>query len=484
MTLINKNEYLRKIPSVDEILRKPELQGLSRKLPRSMIVRAVHLLLEEKRKRILSMTDLSQFEGGISQDVTLSQIEEKITEVEQPSLKRVINASGIIVHTNLGRAPLSEEAIKAMVEVGRYYSNLEFDLEGGQRGSRYAHVDSLLMELTGADAGFVVNNNAAAVLLCLNTLAKGKEVIISRGELIEIGGSFRIPEIMEQSGATLVEVGTTNRTHIRDYREAINEQTAVILRAHTSNYRIVGFTSEVELSELNRLGKEHNIPVMLDMGSGNFMDSSSLGLRDEPTVQDAVKSGIDIITFSGDKLLGGPQAGIIIGRDRYIQIIKKNPLSRALRVDKLTLAALEATLRTYVLKPEHIDDIPVIRMLMVSESTLKKKAQKVVRAIKKQAPSLDVSAVRDTSQVGGGAYPLHDLPTWVVSINPLPVTVNEFESNLRTCTPPVISRISRERVLLDMRTISTGETSLLPECILSVVKRCKCSDKQAKGNSQ
>jgi L-seryl-tRNA(Ser) seleniumtransferase len=280
---------------------------------------------------------------------------------------------------------------------------------------------------------------------------------------------------MEQSGATLIEVGTTNRTHLRDYRKAINEQTALILRVHTSNYRIVGFTSEVEFSELCRLGKEHNIPVILDMGSGNLIHSASLGLRDEPIVQDAVKSDADIITFSGDKLLGGPQAGIIIGREKYIQTIKKNPLARALRIDKLTLAALEATLRTYVLTPEHIDDLPVMKMLMVSDSTLRKRAQRVVRAIKKQVPSFDASIMRDTSQVGGGAYPLHDLPTWVVSLNPSPLTVNEFEHYVRTCTPPIISRISKDRILLDMRTIFPEEISLIVQSIYEAEKSAKAA---------
>jgi L-seryl-tRNA(Ser) seleniumtransferase len=473
MVLVNKNDYLRKIPSVDEILNRTEVQELTRKFPRSMVVKAVQQLLEERRKKILSATDFGEFEQGMPPEAALFEIEEKICKIKQLSLRRVINASGIIVHTNLGRAPLSQEAIKAVGEMAKYYSNLEFDLENGQRGFRFSHVEGLLKELTEAGAGFVVNNNAAAVLLCLNTMAKGKEVIISRGELIEIGGSFRIPEIMEQSGARLVEVGTTNRTHIRDYREAVNEQTAVILKAHTSNYRVVGFSSEVELSELNRLGREHNVPVMFDMGSGNFLNSSVLGLKGEPTVQDAVRSGIDIITFSGDKLLGGPQAGIIIGKDRYLKTIKNNPLARALRIDKLTLAALEATLRTYVLTPEHIDDIPVMRMLRVSDSLLKKRAQKIVRAIKKQLPFLDVSVIQDASQVGGGAYPLHDLPTWMVSINPLPLGVNEFESCLRTGTPAVITRISRDRVLLDMRTIFPEEASLIPKCIFQVIHKNK-----------
>ncbi len=467
--MYTRNEYLKNIPSVDEILRTTEVQELLLRFSRVLVVKAIQLVLEEKRKMILSKTDESNFEKGRLSDVSAQLIEAKIAEITQPSLKRVINASGIIVHTNLGRAPLCEEAIASVVEVARYYSNLEFNLVKGERGNRYSHVEGLLKEITGAEAGFVVNNNAAAVLLCLNTLATGKEVIISRGELIEIGGSFRIPEIMSQSGAKLVEVGTTNRTHLRDYQEAINEQTAVILKAHTSNFRVVGFTAEVEVSDLNTLGREYDIAVMLDMGSGNLVKAASFGLRDEPIAQDAVKSGMDIVTFSGDKLLGGPQAGIILGKKKYIQALRRNPLSRALRIDKLTLAALEATLRTYVFKPEHIDDLPVMRMLMASESVLKKRARTLTRLLAKHNTDLAVAVVKDNSQVGGGAYPLDDVPTWAVAIDPSPMTVNDFEYLLRTCNPPIISRISKDKVLLDMRTVFPDEISLIAESISIVV---------------
>lgn len=464
-----KNDCLRKLPSVDELLKRPDLQHLILEFSRSIVVQAVQLLLEERRKNILALIDTSRPEILTTHDITLSEIENKVTELIQPSLKRVINATGIIVHTNLGRTPLSEEAIRHVVEVARHYSNLEFELEDSGRGFRSTHIESLLQKITGAEAGFVVNNNAAAVLASLNTLSRGKEVIISRGELIEIGGSFRIPEIMQQSGATLVEVGSTNRTHLADYEAAINERTALLLSAHTSNYRIIGFTAEVNLSELISLGRKHGIPVMYDMGSGNFVAPSLLGLRDEPTVQETVKSGADIITFSGDKLLGGPQAGIIVGKSKYIRMIKNNPLTRALRIDKMTLAALEATLKTYVLKPDKIESIPVIRMLTYDEGFLKKRAQKVVRAVKKQLPLLDISAVRDTSRVGGGAYPLHDLPTWAVSIDPVPVSVNACEKFLRTGSPPVISRISKDRVLLDMRTIFPDDDLLVAACIIKAL---------------
>ncbi len=473
MPAANNNQYLRRIPSVDEILNTTDVQALLLQFSHTMIVKAIHLLLTEKRNRMLSMKEPCQFEKELSLKTALPQIKAKIREIEAPSLKHVINASGIVVHTNLGRAPLAEDAVKAICGVAGCYSNLEFDLKEGKRGSRYDHVESLLRELSGSEAGLAVNNNAAAVLLCLSTLAQGKQVIISRGELVEIGGSFRIPDIMKQSGATLVEVGSTNRTHLRDYREAINEQTAIILKVHMSNYRIVGFSSEVGLSELNKLGSEHNIPVMFDMGSGNLIDSSFLGLTGDLTVQDTVKSGTDIITFSGDKLLGGPQAGIILGRDMFIQKIKRNPLARVVRIDKLTLAALESTLKNYAHNPEHIDNIPVIRMLAASESLLKKRAKKIVKAVKEQTPFQNVSLTRDTSQVGGGAYPLHDLPTWVVSIDPAPLALNEFENLLRTGTLPIVARISKERILLDMRTILPDEVSLIPGCIVEVAKSAK-----------
>ena len=467
--VMNKNDYLRNIPSVDEIINRPEVSDLARRFSRSIIVKAVQRLLSERREKILSAPSLDQLENEVSLDEVVSQIETKINEISQLSLRRVINASGIIVHTNLGRAPLSEEAVEAIIGVARYYNNLEFDLESGRRGSRNDHTGSLLRELTGAENSLAVNNNAAAVLLCLNALAKGKEVIISRGELVEIGGSFRIPDIMHQSGATLVEVGTTNRTHPSDYRKAINEQTALILKVHTSNYRVVGFSSEVELSELVEIGGQYNIPVMFDMGSGNFIESSLSGLRDEPTVQDSLKSGVDVVTFSGDKLLGGPQAGIIAGKNICLKEIRKNPLLRALRIDKLTVAALEATLKNYILNPDSAGDIPVIGMLTVSDDMLRKRALKIKRKINKLVPALDVSVAQDASRVGGGAYPLHDLPTWVVSVNPSPLSVNEFECLLRKCTPPVISRISRERVLLDVRTLFQEEDSLVAGCVSNVL---------------
>jgi len=460
-----KNNVLRKIPSVDEVLQRKEVDTLVQKHTRTVVVKAVQMLLEEKRKTLRSSSPLTPAKADRTARVTPDGIEEKIGQIKMPSLKQVINATGIIIHTNLGRSPLSEDAVHAVVDAARYYSNLEFDLSGGVRGARSDHVEGLLQELTGAEGGYVVNNNAAAVLLSLNTLAQSREVIVSRGELIEIGGSFRIPDIMQQSGATLIEVGTTNRTRLADYRNAVCENTGVILKAHTSNYRVVGFTEQVDLAALTLLGSEHSIPVMFDMGSGNIISPRSLGLGDEPTVQEAVKSGVDLITFSGDKLLGGPQAGIIIGKNKYLQTIRKNPLARALRIDKLTLAALEATLKAYALGPAAIEKIPVMRMLMTPEANLKTRARHIVRRLKKTVPSLRAVAVRDVSQVGGGAYPLHDLPTWAVAIQPSALSPDALARILRSGYPPVIARICKDNVLLDMRTIAPEEDRLLVQCV-------------------
>jgi L-seryl-tRNA(Ser) seleniumtransferase len=464
----DKNKLLRNIPAVDEIMKNQEVIELFEEFPREMVLNAVKMILDERRKKILNSGSSDQTNPDRVKMVNKDEIIQKIDLMKELSLKRVINATGIIIHTNIGRAPLSEEAVNAVIEAAKYYSNLEFDISTGKRGKRYTHVKSLLQDITGAESGIVVNNNAAAVLLCLSTFAKGNEVIISRGELIEIGGSFRIPEIMEQSGAKLVEVGSTNRTHIEDYKNAITEKTKMILKVHTSNYRVVGFTSEVGLDDLNKLAKDYNLPLLLDMGSGNFMPAEELGLKDEPTVQDEVLSGADIVTFSGDKLLGGPQAGIIVGKNKYIDRIAKSPLNRALRVDKLTLAALEATLKAYILSDEAKADIPVIKMLKMSEEELKNRADHVVRTIKNKCSVFKLSVCKDSSQVGGGAYPLHDIPTYVVSLDSTPLSVNKFESLLRSLKTPVIARIKNDRVLFDMRTLLDDEVEILPDLICSL----------------
>jgi L-seryl-tRNA(Ser) seleniumtransferase len=353
---------------------------------------------------------------------------------------------------------LGKEVLKNIHLVAQGYSNLEFDLQSGERGSRYTHVEELLCKISGAEAALVVNNNAAAILLALNTLAEGKEVVVSRGELVEIGGSFRLPDVMKKSGANLKEVGTTNRTHLHDYEQAINEKTALLLKVHTSNFRILGFTAEVSLKDLVKLGRTKGLPVMQDLGSGCLLDLSRYGLPQEPTVQEALRAGADLVTFSGDKLLGGPQGGIILGQKKYVDLIKKNPLNRAVRIDKLTLAGLEATLRTYLDHEKALTQIPVLKMLTYSESELKKRAKRLQRAITQELSSLcQVQIKNETSPVGGGSLPLQHLPTWVIALRPLQISVSEMEKRLREQEPPIIARIQEDTILLDMRTIDEKE---------------------------
>jgi L-seryl-tRNA(Ser) seleniumtransferase len=374
----------------------------------------------------------------------------------------VINATGVVIHTNLGRAPLHPSAIEHLIEISKTYSNLEYDLDRGERGSRYAHVEEILCRLSGAESALVVNNNAGAVLLVLNTLAEGKEVIVSRGELVEIGGAFRIPDVMKRSGALLREVGTTNRTHFNDYQKAIGPHTALLLKVHTSNFRVMGFTSEVSLQDLVQLGREHQLPVVDDLGSGCLIDLTRYGLEKEPTVQETIKTGVDAVTISGDKLLGGPQAGIILGKKIFLDLFKINPLTRALRIDKLTLAALESTLLLYLDEKRAMEEIPTLRMLSLDTGRLKRRGKRLLKRLSGMTnKKMTFTLKEDVSQVGGGALPLQELPTVVVAIKPLEVSLNSLEANLRKADPPIISRISKEELILDMRTVSDEEIPLL-----------------------
>jgi len=383
----------------------------------------------------------------------------------------VINATGVVLHTNLGRAPLSAEALRNLVEVAGGYSNLEFNLETGERGSRYEHVEDLLCRISGAESALVVNNNAGAVLLALNTLAEGKEVIVSRGQLVEIGGSFRIPDVMRKSGARLVEVGTTNRTHPGDYERAITAETALLLKVHASNFRILGFTAEVSLKDLVALAGARGLPVMEDLGSGCFVDLSAYGIEHEPTVQEAVQAGADVVTFSGDKLLGGPQAGIILGKKKFIDPIKKNPLNRALRIDKLTLAGMEATLKIYLDPSRVIKALPALGMMTWPAEEVKKRAGRFRRKVGRELPAgYQVTLREDSSQVGGGALPLQALPTWVVAIRPLLLSAASLEERLRKSDPPVIARVKEEEVLLDLRTVAGEEEAALLEAVKKALK--------------
>jgi L-seryl-tRNA(Ser) seleniumtransferase len=383
----------------------------------------------------------------------LNELRRELTG-DESSLRRVVNATGVVLHTNCGRALLAPEVARFVAEQAERYSNLELNIETGARGSRYVHVEEILCRLTGAEAAMVVNNNAAAVLLMMNTFAQGKDVIVSRGELVEVGGSFRIPEVLKAGGANLVEVGSTNKTWLRDYESAIGPETALLLKVHTSNYRVEGFTHSVSGAELVELGEKQGLPVMEDLGSGSFFDGASLGFPIEPTIKQTVKAGLALVTFSGDKLLGGPQAGIIVGKKEYIKRLRANQLTRALRVDKLTLAALEGTLRLY--ENGGIDEIPVWRMLSLPLDTLRLAASELVLALQSN-PAINVELKEDVSQVGGGAWPMVEIPTWVCAIRPIQGSVIELESFLRLGTVAILSRIHKDWVLIDVRTLLSGD---------------------------
>lgn len=457
-----QQKLLRQLPGVDYILNLPLLQNMLGQYPRRLVLEAIRQLLENLR------LDIREGRPVSLEDTTLETgVQFLVGEVVRPNLRRVINATGVVLHTNLGRAVLSENAIKAVTETARGYSNLELDLATGERGSRYAHVEQLLCKLTGAEAALVVNNNAAAVMLALGALASGREVVVSRGQLVEIGGAFRIPDVMVQSGCTLREVGTTNKTHLRDYAGAINDNTALLLKVHTSNYRVVGFTSEVSLAELVTLGNEHGIPVVEDLGSGFLIDLESYGVGDEPTVQASITQGAHVVTFSGDKLLGGPQAGIIVGRKDLITAMKKHPLTRAVRIDKLTLAALEATLREYLDETMVRKTVPTLNMLTCSSEEITQKASELELALKRvfSGPDLmetaQISLSADFSQVGGGAMPLLDIPTTVVKVHPLRVSVGKWAEKLRKAELPIIVRVGDNSLILDPRTLFPGDSEAI-----------------------
>jgi L-seryl-tRNA(Ser) seleniumtransferase len=452
-------ELLKQLPKVDQLLEEPAVSGLIGQVPRTLVVRAVRDVLDAHRKTIL--------EGGrgpapdLSRPSLIAEITMLASELAQPHFRRVVNATGVVIHTNLGRSLMADEALAAIETAARHYSNLEYDLAKGKRGSRYSHVEGLLCDLTGAESALVVNNNAAAVLIALGTLAYGQEVIVSRGELVEIGGSFRIPEVMARSGSILVEVGTTNKTHLRDYENACTEQTALLLKVHQSNFRIVGFTAEVELDDLVPLGRKLGVPVMEDLGSGCFVDFSLYGLRHEPTVQQSIASGADVVTFSGDKLLGGPQAGLILGRREIIERIKRNPLNRAMRIDKFTLAALEATLRLYLDK-ETVRKVPTVGMITADPAELKKRAARLKRLLAKACGQAMAVRLQDGfSQVGGGALPTQDMPTTLVTLKPLAMSVNALEVRLRERPIPIIGRIEHDLVVFDVRTMHDEDFKLV-----------------------
>jgi L-seryl-tRNA(Ser) seleniumtransferase len=447
------------LPAVDEILRHDQVQTWIEQFSRHAVTAEVRQVLDTYRQQILQTTDTAVLDAlPMDLDTIAQHIHAQLASSQAYRLQRVINATGVVIHTNLGRSLLAPEAVDNLQTVAASYSNLEFDLERGQRGSRYAHVEAALKALTGAEAALVVNNNAAAVFLALQALAANREVIVSRGQLIEIGGAFRIPDIMRGSGAILREVGTTNKTHPRDYAEAINDQTAMLLRVHTSNYRIVGFTSEVALPDLVQLGRAHHVVVMEDLGSGTLIDLRPYGLPEEPTVPEVVASGVDVVTFSGDKLLGGPQAGILVGKSVYIDAVRRHPLNRALRVDKFTVAALEATLKFYSDAERAIRHIPTLHMLCMSPQEIARRATRLRRRLSGAVQSAYRPSFMDgISAVGGGALPMAQLPTKLLALQPTFCSVAELERYLRCRQPAIIGRIAQDHYLLDLRTVQDAD---------------------------
>ena len=464
----DQQDLLRTLPAIDRILREESLQILSHQLPQETLSSTVQELIAGLRQEILKTGKIDPAERLLPENIA-AVAAQHCRNFLQPSLRKVINATGTLLHTNLGRAPLSSQSLRAINAVAAGYSNLEFELDSGCRGERFSHVERLLTQLTGAEAALVVNNNSGAVLLALTALAKGREAIVSRGELVEIGGAFRIPEVMEAGGVMLREVGSSNRTHLHDYQQAINDDTAILLKVHTSNYRIVGFTKEVTARELLPVSRENNLILMEDLGSGLLLDLSSYGLEREPTVPEVVKAGVDVITFSGDKLLGGPQAGIIVGRADLIKKIRKHPLARALRIDKLTLAALEATLRLYLQPQQALEELPVLKMFAAEPEQQKQRCQQLFERLQAQPLKAEVRLIEDVSRVGGGAMPLTELSDWAVEIDPTEVRTADLAKQLRTFTPAVVTRVQNEKLLVNLRAVFAEEEALLAQILISVL---------------
>jgi len=447
---------LRALPSVDALLLTLEGVAALRDIPRGRLTESVREVLGAERRRVL--------EGGVAPpaiEALAARVEGLLASGGAFSLAPVINATGVVLHTNLGRALLSPLARERLVSAAQAYSNLEMDVAKKERGSRYSHLEGLLRRLTGAPASLVVNNCAAAVLLALETLARGKEVVVSRGELIEIGGEFRIPDIMRRAGAVLREVGTTNRTHLKDYAGAIGPETGLLLKVHTSNYRVVGFTASVSSAELVELGRARGVPVMEDLGSGCLADLTRYGFPHEPTVPEVVAAGVDLVSFSGDKLLGGPQAGIVVGRGDLVERLAKNPLNRALRIDKFTVAALEATLYAYE-AGDALTTIPTLVMLTEPLASIRSRARRLLRRLPDAAAhSLGAAIVESRSQVGGGALPTVELPTAALALGSTARPAQDLDEALHLARPPVLGRLAADRLLLDCRTIQETEVPVL-----------------------
>lgn len=458
------NDELRKLPGVDTLLKNAALIDLAATQSRELVVQSARDELADVRSRILEQSSVAPTEAELVEAVS-----QRVNALLQPTLQPVINATGVLVHTNLGRSLLSRRARQAMVEASAAYSNLEYDLAGGQRGSRYHHAEALLCQLSGAEAAVVVNNNAAALILGLSVLAAEKEVLISRSQLIEIGGGFRIPDIMRQSGATLVEVGATNRTYVKDYEDHLHTvNTGLILKVHHSNFKLVGFTGEPTLSELVELGDRYGVPVLDDLGSGTLLDTAPYGLEHEPTIQESIAAGASLVTASGDKLLGGPQAGLMMGRADIINKLKKHPLIRAFRVDKTTLAALQATLLAY-LEGKAVDEIPLWQMISASPQTLNRRALKWKRALAQAG--ITARVIHTNSTVGGGSLPGQQFPTRALSLEV--ESPNAVAGRLRACSPPIIARVEADQLVLDPRTVLPEQDQALIKGVQSVIQMAK-----------
>ncbi|WP_346885258.1 L-seryl-tRNA(Sec) selenium transferase [Clostridium sp. UBA4395] len=456
-------ELLRKLPKIDELLKLQSVNKLIEENSRTIVLESLREAIEFYRNGILK--------GNVDSLNTEQVLDFAVHTLESKNkmhLERVINATGTVIHTNLGRSLLGKKAIENVITVAGSYNNLEYDIESGKRGSRYSHIEEIIKKVTGAEAAMVVNNNAAAIMLVLDTLAKEKEVIVSRGELVEIGGSFRIPEVMKFSGAKLVEIGTTNRTHLYDYENNIRENTGVLLKVHTSNFKVLGFTEGVSLEQLVELGEKHEIPVVEDIGSGVLIDFGKYGFTYEPTVQDSIKKGIDVVTFSGDKMLGGPQAGIIVGKKKYIDRMKKNQLTRALRVDKMTLAALEGTLKYYIDEKEAIDNIPSLNMILMPKEEVKKKCILLKRKLQSKTQDFKFYIDKGESMVGGGSMPTEKIETYVVKVTSDKFSPEDMERKLRLGETPLIARVYNDELVLDGRTLFKEDFDEIVQCFKAI----------------
>lgn len=456
-------ELLRKLPKIDELLKLQSVNKLIEENSRTIVLESLREAIEFYRNGILK--------GNVDSLNTEQVLDFAVHTLESKNkmhLEKVINATGTVIHTNLGRSLLGKKAIENVITVAGSYNNLEYDIESGKRGSRYSHIEEIIKKVTGAEAAMVVNNNAAAIMLVLDTLAKEKEVIVSRGELVEIGGSFRIPEVMKFSGAKLVEIGTTNRTHLYDYENNIRENTGVLLKVHTSNFKVLGFTEGVSLEQLVELGEKHEIPVVEDIGSGVLIDFGKYGFTYEPTVQDSIKKGIDVVTFSGDKMLGGPQAGIIVGKKKYIDRMKKNQLTRALRVDKMTLAALEGTLKYYIDEKEAIDNIPSLNMILMPKEEVKKKCILLKRKLQSKTQDFKFYIDKGESMVGGGSMPTEKIETYVVKVTSEKFSPEDMERKLRLGETPLIARVYNDELVLDGRTLFKEDFDEIVQCFKAI----------------